>query len=352
MLMMRALLLTLALLTASQAFADAQYEGTGRAPISGGDRVRARDRALDDAFQHVVEAAVTQLLGADTLTRRASDMRLKVLPRARSYITSYRILSENSDEPGFLTVQVGADVQSDRLVHELAAPIATQKAVPASATKIGVCVHSQAPVPRFEEALRARLEAQGLLLVACEDNARVLVTADVAPAEESPIRGTSLLGREVQVQLALTDGGARRADGKGQGAGFGASPAAALDDAALAALTATAPALDDALGTLGPHAVSNAILVVHAAGVRKLAQLTIVRTALERISGVESVELRRVNAQGPVDLGVHTSLSERALFDALTRSAPTYRIRPREENGAITVDVPDASDPYAPAGTP
>src|SRR5689334_4577824 len=54
-----------------------QFEATGRAPISGGDRVRARQRALDEAFGHAIEGALSATLGPDVLVRRAADLRLK-----------------------------------------------------------------------------------------------------------------------------------------------------------------------------------------------------------------------------------------------------------------------------------
>ncbi len=109
-------LVSLVLCVGTPAYAQApSFEAMGRAPITAGDKVRARQRALDEAMQRAVESAVSALLGADTLTRRAADMRLKILPKAKSYVTSYRVLEEGESEPGIFDVHVAAEIATDRL---------------------------------------------------------------------------------------------------------------------------------------------------------------------------------------------------------------------------------------------
>lgn len=322
------------------------FEGVGRAPISGGDRVRARDRALDDAFQHAIEAAVSSLLGADTLTKKAAELRLKIMPRARSYVRSYRILDEGESEPGYFGVHVSADVQAERLVRELATSPAPSKAAPRASVRVAICARAGGqvvPLPRFEQALKARLEAGGATVsdAGCEAKDARLVTAELDAGDVTPIRGTLFVGRECKLTLRLD--GPRAVEGHGQSAGYGATPSVALDDAALAALSDAASDIDEALGGAA-HAEPG--VVVRVAGVRKLGQLALVRTALERLPGVETVELRRFAAgNGPIEVAVKTSQPAHALFESLQRVAATYRLRAREADDGLVIDVPDASDP-------
>ena len=351
---MRALLTTLCLLGTTlsvPASASPQsYEGTGRVAVSAGDRVKARDRALDEAFQHALETAIGALLGPDTIARRASDLRLKIMPRARSYVTSYRVLDEGEAEPGFFSVHVSAEVAADRLVRELQSPLAVAKAGPAATVRVGLCVRDGEPpiaLPRVEAALRMRLEGQQLLVVpaACSggDGLRATLFADVSQRDVAPVRGTSLVGRETELELELVDSAGKRS-AKSRGAGYGATRELALDDAAMTALPDALASLDDALGALSPRAMQSGVVVVRVAGVRRYAQLKTVRSALERLPGVESVSLRRFEpAGGSIELGVKTGQLSHALFEALGRIATTYSLEVREGNGAIIVDVPDAA---------
>ncbi|MEO6951975.1 MAG: hypothetical protein ABI321_09195 [Polyangia bacterium] len=359
---MRALLTTLILaatvsVPVAASASPQSYEGTGRVAISAGDRVKARDRALDEAFQRALETAIGALLGPDTIVRRATDLRLKIMPRARSYVTSYRVLDEGGLEPGFFSVHVAAEVAADRLVRELQTPVALQKAGPLAAVRVGLCVRDGEPpiaLPRLEAALRMRLEGAQLVVVPAMcgggEGLRATLFADVSQRDVAPVRGTSLVGRETELELELVDGSDKRG-AKGRGAGYGATRELALDDAAMTALPDTLSTLDDALAALSPKAAQSGLVLVRIAGVRRYAQLKTVRAAIQRLPGVDSVSLRRfAPAGGSIELGVKTAQQSHAIFEALGRVAPTYSLQVREVDGAIVVDVPDAAT--SPTETP
>src|SRR5262245_66371871 len=66
------------------------FEALGQAPIVAGDRVRARDRALDEALRSAVEQATATVLEPSDLVARASDLKLRIYPKARNYVANYR----------------------------------------------------------------------------------------------------------------------------------------------------------------------------------------------------------------------------------------------------------------------
>src|SRR5690242_18940772 len=91
---MRSLEFVLLLLGSGMMADEPTFEALGQAPVVGGDRVRARERALDEALRQAVEQAASTLLDPDALVARASDLRLRIYPRARTYVGSYRVLEE------------------------------------------------------------------------------------------------------------------------------------------------------------------------------------------------------------------------------------------------------------------
>ena len=349
----------LSLLAAGTALAEdaQQYDGVGRAPISGGDRVRARQRALDEAFQHAVEGAVGALLGTDVLARRAADLRLKILPRARSYVRSHRVVEEGELEPGIFVVHVTAEVAAERLVRELAEP-QKQARAPVDSPRQVLCV-SGGVAPRVEAGLHELLAGRGYEVVIasrCDDDelarvvrgsaARGSLTATIVAAPPSGIRGTALVGREVKLALQLADaGGHRTADSHADGAGYGKDAAEALDDAATSALVEAATPIAAALGgavVTGAKSIVTARII----GVRRFAQLTTVRAALERLPAVDGAEPRRFVPGPPstIELGVRTALAPHAVAEALARVAATYQLRVRESDGVVLIEVLDAPD--------
>src|ERR1700759_762883 len=95
------------------------FEALGQAPIVAGDRVRARDRALDEALRQAVEQATATVLEPGDLVARASDLKLRIYPKARNYVANYRILDEGEQPPGTFQVHLSASVATGRLARDL-----------------------------------------------------------------------------------------------------------------------------------------------------------------------------------------------------------------------------------------
>jgi hypothetical protein len=316
----------------------------------------------------VLEAAVSALLGPDALTRRAADLRLKVLPKAKSYVTTYRVVEEGETEVGIFDVHVSAEIAADRLVRDLADRPKDPRlpAPPVAGGRAVVCVASDpgaSALPRLDAALRAMLGARGLEPVptaGCADDevvrvmrssgARCALVGEVVGGSPAPIRGTALVGREGKLMLRLLEpDGRRAATGQGEGAGFGATLALANDDLAAHALAQAGSAIEEALGALGGG--TRGVVPARVMGVRRMAQLTRIRGALERISGVESVELRRFSP-GVIELDIHTRQSVAAIAAAAARVGATYGMRASEDGSAVAIEALEPAEPPAEAPTP
>src|SRR2546423_8561701 len=98
---------------------EPMFEALGQAPIVAGDRVRARERALDEALRQAVEQATATVLEPAELVARASDLKLRIYPKAKTYITTYRILDEGELPPGTFQVHLSAAVATARLARDL-----------------------------------------------------------------------------------------------------------------------------------------------------------------------------------------------------------------------------------------
>src|SRR5688572_11192803 len=153
---MRAFIIVCAL--AAPALAqEPTFEALGQAPVVGGDRVRARERALDEAFRQAVEQATATVLEPAALVARASDLKLRIYPKAKSYVDNYRVLEEG-DVNGIFQMRLSAQVATSRLARDLAAggPVATPKA--SAKARAVACVRGTAPTT--EKLLRDLLAAR------------------------------------------------------------------------------------------------------------------------------------------------------------------------------------------------
>src|SRR4051794_1459099 len=110
------------LMIALAATAGAQepaFEALGQAPVVAGDKVRARERAFDEALRQAVEQAAGTVLSPDELVSRASDLKLRVYPKAKQYVSTYRILDEGEATPGTFQVHLSAQVSTGKLARDL-----------------------------------------------------------------------------------------------------------------------------------------------------------------------------------------------------------------------------------------
>jgi hypothetical protein len=222
------------------------------------------------------------------------------------------------------------------------------------------------PAPaHVESAVRRQLGDLGYALVSaskgCEVTALVAdmqaqhvqhaLTLTISAQPAAPIRGTSLVGREgnLSVQLLEADG-RRSANGDADAAGFAASPIEAADDLALRALPEAMSQIGTALSVLaGNKQSSEGAVTARVVGARRLGQLAPLRQALERIPGVEAVELRRVLPGIPatIELAVRTAQPPRALADAVNRVGATLQLRAQVRDNALVIEMLDPTDPGA-----
>ncbi|HEY2749142.1 MAG TPA: flagellar assembly protein T N-terminal domain-containing protein, partial [Polyangia bacterium] len=245
--------LILAILVAAPAFGAAQepmFEALGQAPIVAGDRVRARDRALDEALRQAVEQGAATVLEPTELVARASDLKLRIYPKAKNWVTTYRILDEGEQQPGTFQVHLSAAVATARLARDIAASGGTPTTIAGRKPRAVVCASvtgdgADAPVAA-EKALRELVVARNVEPMPggqpCDattvagilraGNAQAALTAEVQVTPGGDIRGTTFVGADARasVKLIEPDGRASAADDAERG---GYAPTAS--DAATAA---------------------------------------------------------------------------------------------------------------------
>lgn len=325
------------------------FEALGQAPISGGDRVRARERALDEAFRQAVEQAVATILDPKVIAERAGQLKLSVYPKARGYIATYRILEEG-DQGALFQVRIEAQVAVARLAREVQA---SQAVAPAKAPKARawVCLSERAGAASFgpspsEKRLIAAVAARGVEAVAgagdcappvpdgAPDDGKGAAAAVAASAQgavvgalsiepQGNVRGTSLSLCHARVALHLVEANGRRSGAAtGEGDAWAATATAAGDDAARAALDKALATLGPALGARWPASSGPGagLIVFVAGGARWIEYQSLVR-ALSAIPGVGSVAPRRFDASG-VELSIRTAAPASSVAAALSKTPP------------------------------
>jgi hypothetical protein len=338
----------IALLACTAAWAqEPAFEALGQVTVTGGDHVRARDRALDDALRQAVEQAVATVLEPAQLVARSSELRLRIYPKARSYISNYRILDEG-ETSGVFQVHVSATVSTGRLSRELAT------APPAAETKLRALICAPAPV---EKVAKETLVARGVQILpppepctpadaaksAQASGAQGAIVGGSEVAPEGNIRGTEQVAARAKVTLkVLEPGGKLLADGNAERVAYDRTAEAAADGAARAAATETVRNLQPILAQRWPgtgDAVTGGV-TVHVNGLQRYLDYGALMRSLSAMPGVAGVEPRRF-ARGEVDLFVRTASMASQLSAALDRAPPPgMRIRSTAEGeGALRVEV-------------
>lgn len=352
----------LAVMVAAPTLAAAQepmFEALGQAPIVAGDRVRARDRALDEALRQAVEQATATVLEPAELVARASDLKLRIYPKAKSYVSTYRILDEGEQPPGVFQVHLSASVATARLARDLssgtgtAPPIASRKAravVCASVTGDGVDANAAAEKALREVVLARNVEAMpgaqpcdpptvAATLRAGSAQAGLAAQVQVTPGGD--IRGTMLVGASARAVVKLVEPDGRiSAAGDAERGGYAPSPGDAATMAARAAVVEAARAIDTALaqrwsGDSGPAGG----VTVRVRGIERWAEYQALTRALASLPGVAAVEPRRF-VRGEIDLLVRTASAASQLAGHLQRVPPQgVRIGVRAVGDAVEIDV-------------
>jgi hypothetical protein len=361
---MRALLT--AILLAAPALSLAQepmFEALGQAPIVAGDRVRARERALDEALRQAVEQATATVLEPPELVARASDLKLRIYPKAKAYVTTYRILDEGEQPPGTFQVHLSAAVATARLARDLATT-STGVAVPsARKARAVVCASVQgdgvdAPAAA-EKALREIVGARNVepmpgpqpcdpssvASVMRSGTAQAALTAEVQVTPGGEIRGTTFVGAGARATVKLVEPDGRvSATGEAERGGYAPSAGEAATAAARAAVVEAARTIDTALaqrwsagGDGGAGAAGG--VTVRVRGIERWAEYQALTRALASLPGVAAVEPRRF-VRGEIDLVVRTASAASQLAGHLQRVPPAgVRIGVRAVGDAVEIDV-------------
>jgi hypothetical protein len=371
-------------------------EGIGTAPIANGDRVRARDRAFDDAFRQAIDQAAAALLGSGGVAARTSQLKLSIEPKAKSYATSYRVLEEG-EQNGTFRVHIAAVLDLERLERDLQAPSkGAHPAAPraASAARAIVCIAerddtaaraagapgtSAAPTPwvpaPYANVVAAAVGTNGVEVApmpsGCLPDSPVAVETRAAEAAKSggaqgavvgsvvvepagPIRGTSLVGAHATVELRLVDENGRvDASARAEHDGWGEPGAASA--------SASRPALDEALATLAPAIARKwprdaGGVLVRVDGVTSWADLQLFQRGAGALPGVTSVEPRRFSIEG-AELLVRGDVTAPALSAAIARGPDAARFHAISHGDrALDVEIlpppPPPPAPMPPAAAP
>lgn len=323
----------------------ASFEGSGQAPVVGGDRVRARARALDEAFRVAVNAAAASLLEPAVLAQRQSALKLTVEPKARTYVTSYRVLEEG-EQGGVFRLRVAAELALDRIERDLGGRAGGEAAAAGDkAPRIGSCLVDRTATRGSEagavdgpgagaeawDSLLRTLGGERLQLVAlpaaCAATAdpRALrdarldgaLTGELTARPSGPVRGTSLVSAHAELKLVLVDAGGRTtATASVTGDGYGAGPAEALRSAARAAFEGALDPMLQSVRARWPRPAPLTLLVPHLERWVDVGALT--RALGGNASGV-TVEPSRVG-KGSVELTVR-GMDAAQVLAALSRPA-------------------------------
>ena len=302
------------------------FEALGQAPIVAGDRVRARERALDEALRQAVEQATATVLEPTELVARASDLKLRIYPKAKCYVATYRILDEGEQPPGTFQVHLSAAVATARLARDLSAATAhaADAGAAAQGARRGVRQRQRRRRRRAgggrEGAARAGRRAQRRRRMPgpqpCDPArrprrwraaaaAQAALSAEVQVTPGGDIRGTTLVGADARAAVKLVEPDGRvSAAGDAERGGYAPSPATRPRRRRAPRWSRRRariePALAQRWSTATPAGPAGGV-TVRVRGVERWAEYTALTRALGALPGVAAVEPRRF-VRGEIDL--------------------------------------------------
>ena len=356
---MRAALIEM-LLAAPAGAQEPMFEALGQAPIVAGDRVRARERAMDEALRQAVEQATATVLEPGELVARASDLKLRIYPKAKSYVATYRILDEGEQPPGTFQVHLSAAVATARLARDLSAGTTTtmptgkkaRAVVCASVQGDGVDAPAAAEKALREVVLARNVDAMpgpqpcdppSVANVLRSGSGQAALTADVQVTPGGEIRGTTLVGAGARATVKLVEPDGRvSATGDAERGGYAPTAGDAATAAARAAVVEAARTIDPALSqrwSAGGEAGPSGGVTVRVRGVERWSEYQALARALASLPGVAGVEPRRF-VRGEIDLLVRTASAASQLAGHLSRVPPPgMRVGVRAVGDAVEIDV-------------
>ncbi|MDB4965258.1 MAG: hypothetical protein JWN44_947 [Myxococcales bacterium] len=365
---MRNLALVLLVLCSSLVAAqEPMFEALGQAPIVAGDRVRARERALDEALRQAVEQATATVLEPNDLVTRASDLKLRIYPKAKSYVSTYRVLDESENPPGTFQVHLSAAVATGKLARDLSTSTATGTSPVAGSRRARavVCASVQgdgidAP-PAAERALREIVTArnveplpgpqpcdpQSAASVVRSGTAQAALVAEVQVTPGGEIRGTSFVGAGARATVKLVEPDGRvSASGDAERGGYAPSAGDAATAAARAAVVEAARTIEPILAQRwSTDSGPTGGVTVRVRGIARWAEYQALTRALSSLPGVAGVEPRRF-VQGQIDFLVRTASAPSQLAGHLQRVPPAgLRIGVKSSSDSVDIELSgDASE--------
>jgi hypothetical protein len=331
---------------------DPTFEALGQAPVVGGDRVRARDRAFDVAAQQAVEQAAATLFDPDQLVARTSELKLRIYPRARQYLSNYRVLEEGDDN-GLFQIRISAQVSTVKMARDLAAtvphgPGGKPKAmVCAAVTAAGgepgswIPVATTPPVAEAraaaEKALRGLIDARNVDIVggACADpiaeakaaGATGALYAIVDVRGGGAVRGADLVAAHAKVEARLADpDGKIAARGNSERDAYDLQPAGAAARAVEQAVAEAAISLGASVTTRFAPSASQGGVIVRVTGLSRYADYQALLRVMSSLPGSTGAEPRRF-ARGEAELLWRTPTPANSLKAPLERMAAPAGLR-------------------------
>ncbi len=93
---------------------------TGEAAIYNGDKIQAKDKAVEAALRNAVEQAVGTFVSSETMVQNYEVLSDKIYSHAKGYVKHYKIL-ETSDDGKAVTVKIKAVVSTKKLEGDIEA---------------------------------------------------------------------------------------------------------------------------------------------------------------------------------------------------------------------------------------
>jgi hypothetical protein len=346
----------------------------------------ARERAIDRAFASAVERGLRSLVSEDALAQHRAAIDKSVVRRARLFVSSYRVLSENAAGQR-VQVVVSATVDLGKLrtaLTEIKVPVSAAGA-PRSESGTGPAALLLLKVTTPDgtsanfgrgggetgaagAALEREIQALGLRLRSAGDQAVAVSTGEGDPLlplgdeaaldlarrvgaasvwiaglevrSDGPIRSTRLKGAIGRGKLRVLDaGGELVAESEAEGAGFDRS----VDDAAAAAARdlsqrLTGAAAGKVTSRWSAAASSGPQILVRIRGAHTWASIGALIHRLGATSGVDAVHAREV-VRGRIALGVETRMAPARIASALQQTRLPSGTLVVQARGERQVDV-------------
>ncbi|MBI4510691.1 MAG: hypothetical protein HY698_13740 [Deltaproteobacteria bacterium] len=350
--------------------ADLIVSATGKSRL---DAAGTASAAVDVALRKAVEQAALQIVGEATYRGKTEIIQKRILRAAKSYVRSYRIISQEQGE-GEVTCTVEATLDESRLGDDLRAigvgakPVATPPAVIPLSTKparpkaiLRVTAGAEEGLPPLPESfnlgLAQALEGLGFELMAeqgprnQEDSHLVrearargatAVLATMQVRDGGPVRGTNLHGAEVEISVRWIP--PRDEDSPSDhslsSAGYGKDFPTAVAHAVRVGIPRI---LSELPASRGQVEFKDERLVVQLDRVSRWQEVADLMRALSQVPGVADVTVARL-APRKVFLAIKGQVSSDGLVRALASApsvSPTPPVIRRDGPSRVVVELPE-----------